>query len=165
MTLTFLITWTKLCGMMRWMTCLHVPCGQKYQNTPDNAFVLPGDLPSLSKNDELLYKKHLTCFWHSSFKKVKLNTIQAVQAGRDVVIQPTGSGKSVCYQVPALFNTGRMVVCVCPTIALIHSQVTDLVNMGIDAVAFGRCVNSEIQSSYQSGVRPLQSYQFMEQLT
>ena len=114
------------------------------EKTQDNTFVLPGDLPPLSKNDELLYKGHLTCFGHSSFKKFQLNAIQAVQDGRDViVIQPTGSGKSLCYQVPALFNTGKMVVCVCPTIALIHSQVTDLVNKGIDAVAFGRCAGED----------------------
>ena len=42
-----------------------------------------------------------------------------------------------------LFNTGKMVVCLCPTIALIHSQVTDLVNKGIDAVAFGKCAGED----------------------
>ena len=54
-------------------------------------------------------------------------------AGRDVLaVMPTGAGKSVCYQVPALLLPGITLV-VSPLVSLMRDQVTQLVQMGVPA--------------------------------
>ncbi len=59
--------------------------------------------------------------------------IQSLLAGRDIaVVMPTGGGKSLCYQLPALV-LGRTVVVVSPLIALMQDQVAQLADMGIPA--------------------------------
>src|SRR5215472_7052314 len=59
--------------------------------------------------------------------------IQSLMGGHDVaVVMPTGGGKSLCYQLPALAS-GRTVVVVSPLIALMHDQVAQLGDMGIPA--------------------------------
>src|SRR4030081_2981005 len=61
--------------------------------------------------------------------------IQTVLAGTDVLaIMPTGSGKSLCYQLPALLRDGLTVV-VSPLIALMRNQVAQLQAFGIAAGA------------------------------
>src|SRR5215469_12238425 len=59
--------------------------------------------------------------------------IQSLLAGKDVaVVMPTGGGKSLCYQLPALV-LGRTVVVISPLIALMQDQVAQLADMGIPA--------------------------------
>jgi len=59
--------------------------------------------------------------------------VQSLMAGNDVaVIMPTGGGKSLCYQLPAL-ALGRTVVVISPLIALMQDQVAQLGDMGIPA--------------------------------
>src|SRR4030081_2464907 len=61
--------------------------------------------------------------------------IQTVLAGTDVLaIMPTGSGKSLCYQLPALLRDGLTVV-VSPLIALMRNQVAQLRSYGVPAAA------------------------------
>ena len=61
--------------------------------------------------------------------------VQAVAAGRDVLaIMPTGGGKSLCYQLPALMRDGLTVV-VSPLIALMRDQVRALTEAGVPAAA------------------------------
>jgi ATP-dependent DNA helicase RecQ len=59
--------------------------------------------------------------------------IQSLMEGHDAaVVMPTGGGKSLCYQLPALVS-GRTVLVVSPLIALMHDQVAQLADMGIPA--------------------------------
>ncbi len=72
-------------------------------------------------------------FGHDSFRDGQDRIIDAVLNGNDVVgIMPTGAGKSVCYQVPALMFSGVTLV-ISPLISLMHDQVISLVQAGVRA--------------------------------
>ena len=83
-------------------------------------WVSPGTMKPPPKASELIWKGHLTRFGLSSLKAFQLDAVNVVESKMDaVVIQPTGSGKSLCYQLPALFDCSRFAVVICPTLALI----------------------------------------------
>lgn len=70
---------------------------------------------------------------YESLRPLQGEAMQAVVEGRDsVVVLPTGGGKSLCFQVPALHLPGLAVV-VSPLIALMHDQVDALVDAGVAA--------------------------------
>jgi ATP-dependent DNA helicase RecQ len=72
-------------------------------------------------------------FGHASFRFDQLEIINSILDGQDVLaIMPTGGGKSVCYQVPALFSEGITLV-VSPLISLMHDQVLNLNANGVEA--------------------------------
>src|SRR5213082_841777 len=74
-------------------------------------------------------------FGHDDFQKGQWEPISAVLAGRDaLVVMPTGSGKSIVYQLPALMLPGLTVV-VSPLIALMKDQQDKLHAHGVDALA------------------------------
>jgi ATP-dependent DNA helicase RecQ len=74
-------------------------------------------------------------FGFSSFRDGQAEIIAAILAGRDVLaVMPTGSGKSLCYQLPALLHDGLTIV-VSPLIALMRNQVAQLKSYGIAAAA------------------------------
>ena len=69
------------------------------------------------------------------FRPGQLEIVEAVAAGRDVLaIMPTGGGKSLCYQLPALMRDGVTVV-ISPLIALMRDQVRALREAGVAAGA------------------------------
>lgn len=73
-------------------------------------------------------------FGYSSFRPLQKEIIQNVCSGRDTLaIMPTGGGKSLTYQIPALIFDGLTIV-VSPLIALMHDQVSSLASNGIEAV-------------------------------
>ncbi len=80
--------------------------------------------------------KILNTFWgFNSFKGLQEQIINAVLDDKDVLaLLPTGSGKSMCFQIPALMKDGMCIV-VSPLIALMKDQVTNLQKRGISAVA------------------------------
>jgi len=75
-------------------------------------------------------------YWgYGSFRPMQEEIISAALDGRDVLaILPTGGGKSVCFQVPALMRDGLAIV-VTPLIALMKDQVQNLAARGVRAVA------------------------------
>ena len=75
-------------------------------------------------------------FWgHDAFRPCQEDIIRAALDGQDVLaILPTGGGKSVCFQVPAMMRDGLALV-VTPLIALMKDQVQNLADRGIRALA------------------------------
>lgn len=75
-------------------------------------------------------------FWgHEDFRGSQKAIIDAVTEGKDVLaLMPTGGGKSICYQVPAMAQEGICIV-VSPLVALIQDQVSQLKSKGIKAIA------------------------------
>ena len=72
-------------------------------------------------------------FGYPAFKGQQQSIIEATLQGRDsLVIMPTGGGKSLCYQIPAMLREGTGLV-VSPLIALMQDQVTALRELGIEA--------------------------------
>ncbi len=73
-------------------------------------------------------------FGYDDFRSGQREVIEAVLARRDVLaVMPTGSGKSMCYQLPALVEGGLTVV-VSPLIALMRDQVKQMAAVGVGAV-------------------------------
>ena len=78
-----------------------------------------------------LLKKH---FGYKSFRPGQLQVIKSVLSGNDTLaVMPTGGGKSLCCQIPALVFKGITIV-VSPLIALMQDQVSQLEEAGIDAL-------------------------------
>ena len=82
-------------------------------------------------------------YWgYDSFRPMQEQIVGEALAGRDVLaILPTGGGKSVCFQVPALMKEGIAIV-VTPLIALMKDQVQHLQERGIKAMAIHSGMNS-----------------------
>lgn len=78
-------------------------------------------------------------YWgYDSFRPMQEDIVRTASDGRDVLaILPTGGGKSVCFQVPAMMREGIAIV-VTPLIALMKDQVQNLIDRGIRAM----CINA-----------------------
>ena len=87
-------------------------------------------------------------FGYSDFREGQEDIVDCLLSGRDALcIMPTGAGKSICYQVPALAFEGITVV-ISPLISLMKDQVTALVQSGISAAY----INSSLSESQYTKV-------------
>lgn len=94
---------------------------------------------------ELLHKY----YGYETFKPIQARAIQSILNQQDTfVVMPTGGGKSLCYQIPALIFSGLTIV-ISPLISLMKDQVDGLETLGISA-AF---INSTLSSSEYYAVR------------
>ena len=82
------------------------------------------------------YKEILRKYWgYQDFRSIQLNIIQSIAEGRDTLgLMPTGGGKSITFQVPALAMEGVCIV-ITPLIALMKDQVANLKKRHIKAAA------------------------------
>src|SRR5687767_14927617 len=96
----------------------------------------------------------LTRYWgYTTFRPLQREAIEAVLEGRDsVVVLPTGGGKSLCFQAPAVVRPGLAVV-VSPLISLMKDQVDTLVGNGVPAVLYNSSLTSDEKSGVVTGLR------------
>ncbi|OUJ72929.1 DNA helicase RecQ [Hymenobacter crusticola] len=89
-------------------------------------------------------------YGYDSFRPMQADIIESILGGRDtVVLMPTGGGKSVCFQVPAIVQEGVCVV-VSPLIALMKDQVEALKANGVSAAYINSSVGQGEQTSIAS---------------
>jgi ATP-dependent DNA helicase RecQ len=93
-------------------------------------------------------------YWgFTSFRPLQHDAMAAILAGRDsLVVLPTGGGKSLCFQAPALVSGGLALV-VSPLIALMKDQVDTLVANGIPAACYHSGLTPAVRRDVASGVR------------
>ncbi|WP_294392893.1 DNA helicase RecQ [uncultured Clostridium sp.] len=87
-------------------------------------------------------------YGYKSFRKGQKDIINSIMEGRDVLaIMPTGGGKSICYQVPAMMLDGITIV-ISPLISLMKDQVDTLKDMGVEA----EFINSTLSAAEENEV-------------
>src|SRR5882757_1531807 len=85
---------------------------------------------------------------YRTFRPLQEPAMRAVLQGRDsVVVLPTGGGKSLCYQAPAVLR-GELTVVVSPLIALMKDQVDGLQACGVPAIQLDSSQSAGERSSY-----------------
>jgi ATP-dependent DNA helicase RecQ len=93
-------------------------------------------------------------YWgYTSFRPLQREAMEAVLAGRDsLVVLPTGGGKSLCFQAPAMLRPGLAVV-VSPLISLMKDQVDTLVGNGVPAALYNSSLDAAEKSQIAAGLR------------
>ena len=93
-----------------------------------------------------------TVFGYNSFRGFQRDVVECMLNGEDaLVLMPTGGGKSLCYQIPALMLEGAAVV-VSPLIALMQNQVEALEMLGVKAVFINSSVDFEQVRKIEKGI-------------
>jgi ATP-dependent DNA helicase RecQ len=93
-----------------------------------------------------------TVFNLEGFRPGQEAVIRSILTGRDTLaIMPTGAGKSLCYQLPALHLPGMTIV-VSPLISLMKDQVDKLNELGVDASLINSALTSREQAEVMSGI-------------
>src|SRR6186997_473976 len=100
----------------------------------------------------------LSKYWgYTSFRPLQREAMAAILDGRDsVVVLPTGGGKSLCFQAPALVKghaRAGLALVVSPLISLMKDQVDTLVENGIAAACYNSSLSSDQKSSVVAGIR------------
>nr|PNR29543.1 hypothetical protein PHYPA_028237 [Physcomitrium patens] len=116
------------------MSCVH-------EEGPSKIFILSnlkgGALPKLIEWEKAAITALQKYFGHQQLKSFQREAVEAWAENRDCfVLAATGSGKSLCFQLPALM-TGKVVVVVSPLISLMHDQCLQLARQGVSACFLG----------------------------
>jgi len=93
-------------------------------------------------------------YWgYSAFRPLQERIVRSLLAGRDTcVVMPTGGGKSLCYQLPAVVSE-RTAVVISPLIALMQDQATQLAQMGIPAAVLNSTLSETEQAKVMNRAR------------
>jgi len=132
---------------------------QKSQNVKNMSLpVNPGhaDMMKYPWSDDV--KKVLKeCFRLRGFRSNQLEAINATLGGKDAfVLMPTGGGKSLCYQLPAVIQSGRtsgVTIVISPLISLMQDQVAHLNKLGIQAFFINGELPAAQRNKIMSGLR------------
>src|SRR3954468_21811848 len=103
-----------------------------------------------------VFARALARFGHDTLRPGQSDVISDIFAGRPVVaVMPTGAGKSLCYQLPAIVlgEKGGVTLVVSPLIALMKDQVDALPARGVPAVALTSAASAEEQRETIEGIR------------
>lgn len=107
-------------------------------------------------------------FRMKGFRHNQLEAINATLGGKDAfVLMPTGGGKSLCYQLPAVVKTGTsrgVTIVVSPLLSLMQDQVDHMKALGIQAVAFNGECSAEYKRSVMSAFNERSPEHFVELL-
>src|SRR6185503_995736 len=100
-------------------------------------------------------REALTRYWgYTSFRPHQQDAMEAVLAGRDsIVVLPTGGGKSLCFQAPAVTMDDGLAVVVSPLISLMKDQVDTLVGNGVPAALYNSSLGADEKASVNAGLR------------
>ena len=93
-------------------------------------------------------------YWgYTTFRPLQREAMAAVLSGRDsIVVLPTGGGKSLCFQAPAVVQPGLALV-VSPLISLMKDQVDTLVGNGVPAVLYNSSLAADEKAAVIAGLR------------
>ena len=119
-----------------------------FQNTEETSFAAPRDAGEVRKARVTgdIHAILKSVYGYSAFREGQEDVIGAILDGRDVLgVMPTGAGKSLCYQIPALAMEGCAIV-ISPLISLMKDQVNALTQAGVPA-AFLNSSLSERQTA------------------
>ncbi|WKT39212.1 hypothetical protein QSH57_001031 [Fusarium oxysporum f. sp. vasinfectum] len=107
-------------------------------------------------------------FRMKGFRCNQLEAINATLGGQDAfVLMPTGGGKSLCYQLPAVVKTGKtrgVTIVVSPLLSLMQDQVDHMKALGIQAVAFNGECSAEYKRQVMSAFNEKSPEHFLELL-
>ena len=120
-----------------------------------HAEAAPSDAPD-GLDGRAAFDRALTALGHSALRPGQADVIADVFAGKPVIaVMPTGAGKSLCYQLPAIVlgERGGVTLVVSPLIALMKDQVDTLRARGVAAVALTSAAGADEQRETLDGIR------------
>src|SRR3954453_10424234 len=108
--------------------------------------------PAVSSDRAL--SEALERYWgYTSFRPLQREAMAAILSGRDsIVVLPTGGGKSLCFQAPAVIQPGLALI-VSPLISLMKDQVDTLVGNGVSAALYNSSLSAAQKAEVTAGLR------------